>query len=699
MVASDPSLVATLKAKAMLLIQREREVYALRLGRERMMAWLQAFHRLSEEARPEAVVSMCAEWTAVMIEELHFQTAAAYQHDVSNGELSLIHGRSHSPLNDRVALNDGSRRTLRECGDGVFNGEVVGQSPDVAGLAHCLHLASFLWYVFPGEKGQQVLLVAGVAAGIAGAQGTISPDDPVYFTMLGRHLAVLLSNAALIGALGSATRNLQELFDHMRQAIVAFDATGAVGSISSRQAKTLFQRDDLQGCAVRDLLYRHAPSYDVDAASFGEWLEMAFATPAEEWASCEPYAPREVTLVRPSGESILLELEFRPLVRGSTITQLMLLATDVSLARKLERAVQTHEVEHARRLTAMRSLIAGGTQAFLGFVESVRSRLDRCDAVLREYPTVLPTGAIDELFRQAHTIRGEARAFDLIELEAATRKLEEDLDELRRTAHGRGHVLTESVLARLQSGLALARKALDDGCEVLVAASPAGSAVFDQITVQRSALRTLVEYVGDRSDKLGSLVSRLASVPFGVVAASVVEAVPSWAESEGTSVALKVDPRELMVPEALARVLPGVLTHLVRNAIAHGIEAPAERTAAGKPERGTIRIVADQVAAGIRVTVEDDGQGLNVEGIVGAAPPAEGFPATERVFLPGVSTRQSPDALAGRGVGLDAVRSELARVRYDASLAFSPGRWTRVTIAPRLVSATPDLPSPEVPVP
>jgi two-component system chemotaxis sensor kinase CheA len=146
-------------------------------------------------------------------------------------------------------------------------------------------------------------------------------------------------------------------------------------------------------------------------------------------------------------------------------------------------------------------------------------------------------------------------------------------------------------------------------------------------------------------------------------------------------------------------VLPGVLTHLVRNAIAHGIETPAERTAAGKPERGTIRIVADQVAAGIRVTVEDDGQGLNVEGIVGAAPATEGIPATERVFLPGVSTRQSPDALAGRGVGLDAVRSELARVRYDASLAFSPGHWTRVTIAPRLLSATSDPPSTEAPVP
>jgi HPt (histidine-containing phosphotransfer) domain-containing protein len=508
--------------------------------------------------------------------------------------------------------------------------------------------------------------------------------------MLGRHLAVLLNNATLIGALGSATRNLQELFDHMRQAIVAFDATGAVGSISSRQAKTLFQRDDLQGCAVRDLLYPGAPSYDVDAASFGEWLEMVFTTPAEEWPSCERYAPREVTLVRAGGESIPLELEFRPLVRGSTIAQLMLLATDVSLARKLEKAVQTDEAAHARRLTAMRSLIAGGTQAFLGFVESVRSRLDRCDAVLREHPAVLPIGAIDELFRQAHTVRGEARAFDLVELESAVQELEEDLDELRRTARGRGRVLTESVLARLQSGLGLARKALEEGCEVLVAASPAGRAVFDQVTVQRSALHALVEYAGDRSDMLGSLISRLGSVPFGVVAASVIDALPFWAESEGAAVTLKVEPRELMVPEALARVLPGVLGHLVRNAVAHGIEAPEERKAAGKPEHGTICIVAEALATGIHVTVEDDGKGLDVGGVLAAAPAAEGMLATERVFLPGVSTREVPDSLAGYGVGLDAVRRELARIHYDASFGFSPGQWTRITIAPSPLSSVPE---------
>jgi len=64
----------------------------------------------------------------------------------------------------------------------------------------------------------------------------------------------------------------------------------------------------------------------------------------EDWASCERYAPREVVVARKDGQAIPLELEFRPLFRNGSITQLMLLATDVSLARKLAKAVLARDI-------------------------------------------------------------------------------------------------------------------------------------------------------------------------------------------------------------------------------------------------------------------------------------------------------------------------------------------------------------------
>jgi chemotaxis protein histidine kinase CheA len=164
-----------------------------------------------------------------------------------------------------------------------------------------------------------------------------------------------------------------------------------------------------------------------------------------------------------------------------------------------------------------------------------------------------------------------------------------------------------------------------------------------------------------------------------------LESAASWAAQEGNSVVLRVQQRELMVPEGLAQVLPGVLAHLVRNSIAHGIESPEERVALGKPETGTITVTAQETPAGICVVVADDGRGVNVERVLsragGAA--AAGSSVAELVFLPGLSTRDGHDALAGRGVGLDAVRAELGHVGYDAILTFTHNAGTTVTLAPK----------------
>jgi two-component system chemotaxis sensor kinase CheA len=675
-------VVELLKAKAMLLIQREREVYALRLGRERMMAWLHAFQDLSLNAQPETGIAMCETWTRAMLQELHFQTAAAFSLDRTSGELRLIHGESHTPISAQLSLGAAARRLLGEKREGVF--DAAGDDPAASALSESLRLHRFMWFAFEHGVEQDILLVAGVAAGVSGAQA-FAADDLINFVMLGRHLAVLLSNAALITELDSVSRRLQELFDHMRQAIVAFDHTGAVGRLASRQARLIFEQESLDGKSVRELLYPGAPEYDVAAAAFHEWMLLAFATPAENWATCESFAPSETLICTHNGQRRLLELEFRPIAQDGRVTQIMLLASDVSAARELEKAIRSHEATGAERVLAVRRLIAGGTQVFLAFVASARTRIADFEAALGNHPELLPIAVIDELFRDAHTVRGEARAFDMVELEEATKRLEADLDELRGAARGPGYVLSGSWSGRLKAGIDRVRQALELSCELLTQASPLGSLIFDQITVRRSTLRELIELAGNRPDRLGALVAQLASVPFGLTAAGVLESAASWAAQQGNSVVLRVQQRELMVPEALAQVLPGVLAHLVRNAIAHGIESPEERVALGKPEAGNITVTAQETPAGICVVVADDGRGVNAERVLSRAgsAAAAGASVAELVFLPGLSTREGQDALAGRGVGLDAVRAELGSVGYDAILTFTHEVGTTVTLAPK----------------
>ena len=97
--------------------------------------------------------------------------------------------------------------------------------------------------------------------------------------------------------------------------------------------------------------------------------------------------------------------------------------------------------------------------------------------------------------------------------------------------------------------------------------------------------------------------------------------------------------------------------------------------------------MAEETAQGVTVTVEDDGRGLDEARILahGEGSEARNADVTDIVFLPGMTTSDTRDALAGRGVGLDAVRKDLAEIHYAVSVHFAKGQWTRFAIAPTKV--------------
>jgi HAMP domain-containing protein/HPt (histidine-containing phosphotransfer) domain-containing protein len=487
--------------------------------------------------------------------------------------------------------------------------------------------------------------------------------------------------------LEAARKSLRDLFDHMRQAIFAFGHDGRIVGEASRQATHLFGHEQLEGMQVGSLLYPEATEFDIEAQAFSEWIRAAFAVREDEWSDLASLAPSEVLIRRGDREPILLVLEFRPVAKRGKINRIMLLATDVSEQRNLELQAQSRELDHARQMAAMRRLLAGGPQVFVTFVEGARQRIARCLEIIGSSVRNLTSSEIDELFRHVHTIKGEAKALDMRDLEAESAKLEEELDELRARARGEGFATTGSVHSGLLANFARATDALDRGCEVFVAASPTGEAALDQVTVQRSDVLELLSVVGDRNDALGQVTARLASRPLGESTANLLDLVPTWADREGKVARLQVEGREVRVQPSLARVLGAVLTHLIRNAIVHGIEPPDARTAAGKPAGGVIRVAGEESKLGTIVTVEDDGRGLDTAQIAERAAAlgqevVRGLPPQELAFLPGLSTAGRPGELAGRGVGLYAVRAELASVGYVVEVFSRPGEHTKFVLKP-----------------
>lgn len=141
--------------------------------------------------------------------------------------------------------------------------------------------------------------------------------------------------------------------------------------------------------------------------------------------------------------------------------------------------------------------------------------------------------------------------------------------------------------------------------------------------------------------------------------------------------------------KTMIECLADPLVHLIRNAIDHGIEDTATRTANGKTEQGRIELAAVHSGAQVLVTVKDNGGGLNTarirakaeeQGLIAAGAVLSDHEVHQFLFHPGFSTAQTISALSGRGVGMDVVKRTIENMRGSIDLSTRPGQGTTVTL-------------------
>jgi two-component system chemotaxis sensor kinase CheA len=153
------------------------------------------------------------------------------------------------------------------------------------------------------------------------------------------------------------------------------------------------------------------------------------------------------------------------------------------------------------------------------------------------------------------------------------------------------------------------------------------------------------------------------------------------------------------VDRSIIERLGDPLTHIIRNAVDHGIESPADRLAAGKSEEGTIRLVADHRGGRIIIAVSDDGGGVNNErvlkkarerGLVGADAVLSDDEISNLIFLPGFSTAEIVSDISGRGVGMDVVRRNIQDLGGRITLKSERGRGMSIQLALPLTLAVMD---------
>ncbi len=159
----------------------------------------------------------------------------------------------------------------------------------------------------------------------------------------------------------------------------------------------------------------------------------------------------------------------------------------------------------------------------------------------------------------------------------------------------------------------------------------------------------------------------------------------------GKQVRLELRGDQTGVDRDILDKLEAPLSHLIRNAVDHGMEVPDERTTAGKPATGTITLEAGHRAGSLTIVISDDGRGIDVESLrkriidrqlvtQAVAERLSEAELLEFLFLPGFSTRNAVSEISGRGVGLDVVQTMVKAVGGSVRVATLPGRQTSFTL-------------------
>jgi chemosensory pili system protein ChpA (sensor histidine kinase/response regulator) len=202
--------------------------------------------------------------------------------------------------------------------------------------------------------------------------------------------------------------------------------------------------------------------------------------------------------------------------------------------------------------------------------------------------------------------------------------------------------------------------------------------------------------IGEDADRLGravggiqSEITRARMVPLQPLFARLHLAVQDAAARAKLSLHVDLHGGGTTLDGSIVEGLHGPLTHLVRNAVAHGIEELDARRLAGKPPLGRITIAARQLGGQIVLTVADDGRGLDLAalhrkgvamGLIEPVQPIDSEVVRNLVFASGLSTADGVDAVSGRGLGCDAARDGIVRLGGTLTVASEPGNGTVFTI-------------------
>jgi two-component system chemotaxis sensor kinase CheA len=523
-----------------------------------------------------------------------------------------------------------------------------------------------------------VLIGVGLAAALAGLVGYLS-----------------LARGKQAAAAAAARQQTEDILSTVREGLFLLDGDLKIGTIHSHATAQLFQRESVAGLTFEDLLRDLVTPKTLAIAT--KFVKVLWSERTKEnlIRSINPLNEVEIIVGEKGSKDAdtrYLEFNFHRVRREGAITHVLVAVADVTARVALAAQLKGAQDSAQSQMDAFLSILHVDPVQLSSFLDDSDVAFKMINATLRDpaRDSASFRRKIDGLFRQIHSIKGEASAIGLGSMESRAHALESDLASLRERTDLSGDdflpLLTkfDDLVSHSQSVRDMVTKLASFrdsfGKHQAAHASPASTGDSTTRAPKISEDAVQAEQTLQRSAREGFV-------------ASAQQLADRIAHDHGKKVVVTCRGHD-QVPESYRRPVKDVLIQLIRNAVVHGIETPAEREAQGKSPEGHIRIQFEMVESGraFRMQCEDDGRGLTPDklrttavskGIISQAD-AQALSDQEAmmlVFRSGFSTAKDVTRDAGRGVGMDVIAEIAARLGGRISLNSEIGKNMKLSLS------------------
>lgn len=483
-----------------------------------------------------------------------------------------------------------------------------------------------------------------------------------------------------------AQEQTKDILKTVREGFFLLDADYNIGSVWSEALTRMFSRDDFAGLGFEDLLKDLVPPNTLGTAM--KYIKLLWGERAHEnlMKSINPLGQLEITMENGHGgkETRYLQFDFHRVMGPKGIKHVLCSVGDITSSVLLAKELQESQESANAQLDMMLGMMHVDPLQLNSFLDSTETGLQLINAILKE--PARTDGEfrkkLNGLFRELHSIKGEASALNLMSIAQRVHTLEDMVSELKKKAELSGNdflpmvLKLDDLMQHLRGVREMASRltALKDTVPGAAAATAAATAAPARAAKQQAAAneqRAHQKSGDDLSPTLHSMAERLAKDHHKRFKLTI----SGFAD----------------VPQTYIATIKDCVIQMLRNSAVHGIEPSDVRRANTKEDVGVVRVDFRKSGEGYELVFEDDGAGISPDTLKSAAirkqiiteEEAAGMDtraAMALIFRPGFSTQEEVSMDAGRGVGMDVVARSVYALGGKIGVSTNPGKFTRFKI-------------------